>query len=220
MNLILLGPPGAGKGTQAQRLQDAHGLIQLSTGDMLRAAVASGSELGQTAKGIMEAGKLVPDDIMISMIEQRIDEPDCASGFILDGFPRTVAQAEALDEMLARKGRRLHAVIEMRVDDAALVRRITGRYSCARCGAGFHDEFQPTKVAGVCDRCGGMEFSRRPDDNAETVNARLGAYHEQTAPLLPYYRDRGTLKSVDGMASIDDVTREIDGLVAALGPVD
>ena len=220
MNLILLGPPGAGKGTQAQRLQDAHGLVQLSTGDMLRAAVASGSELGNTAKAIMEAGKLVPDDVMVGMIEQRIDEPDCTSGFILDGFPRTVAQAEALDGMLARKGRRLVAVIEMKVDDAALVRRITGRFSCAVCGAGYHEEFQPPRTAGVCDRCGGREFKRRADDNAQTVQTRLAAYHAQTAPLLPYYHEKGTLQSVDGMAAIDEVTRQIRDVVGALGAVD
>lgn len=220
MNLILLGPPGAGKGTQAQLLQDTHGLVQLSTGDMLRAAVASGSELGKAAKAIMEAGKLVPDDVMVRMIEQRIDEPDCAAGFILDGFPRTSAQAEALDDMLDRKGRRLAAVIEMKVDDAALARRITGRFSCASCGAGYHDEFQPPKAEGVCDRCGGKEFKRRADDNAQTVQTRLAAYHEQTAPLLPYYREKGTLESVDGMAPIDQVTREIENVINALGAVD
>ncbi len=217
MNLILLGPPGAGKGTQASRLEEACGPVQLSTGDMLRAAVASGSEIGRTAKAIMEAGELVPDDVMVSMIEQRIDEPDCAGGFILDGFPRTVGQAEALDEMLARKARRLDAVIEMAVDDGILVERIAGRFSCARCGAGYHRRFQPPVREGICDRCGGTEFKQRPDDNAETVKTRLAAYHAQTAPLLPYYRERGVLRTVDGMAGIDEVTGQIRTVVDALG---
>ena len=185
MNLIVFGPPGAGKGTQAQLLQNSHGLIQLSTGDMLRAAVASGSALGKQAKAVMGAGSLVPDDVMVAMIEQRIDEPACSEGFILDGFPRTVAQAEALDAMLAKKGRSLAAVIEMKVDDAALVDRITGRFSCAKCGAGYHDKFLQPKIAGICDRCGGAKFNRRADDNVDTVRARLSAYHDQTSPLLP-----------------------------------
>ena len=220
MNVILLGPPGAGKGTQAQRLRDAHGLVQLSTGDMLRAAVASGSPLGKTAKAMMEAGELVPDDVMVDMIEQRIDEPDYARGFILDGFPRTVAQAEALDEMLARKGHRLAAVIEMKVDAAALIRRITGRFSCASCESGYHQEFQPTKAPGVCDRCGGTEFKRRADDTAATASARLAAYHAQTAPLLPYYDAKGTLQSIDGMADIGEVTRQVEAVVRTLEAVD
>ena len=216
MNLILLGPPGAGKGTQAQRLEESDGLVQLSTGDMLRAAVASGSEIGRIAKPIIEAGRLVPDDVMVAMIEQRIDEPDCASGFILDGFPRTVAQAEALDEMLRRKNRRLDAVIEMAVDDAILVERISGRFSCASCGAGYHRRFRPTAEEGVCDRCGGTGFKQRPDDNEETVKTRLAAYHALTEPLLPYYRERGILKSVDGMAAIDDVAARIREAVGSL----
>ena len=215
MNLILLGPPGSGKGTQAIRLQESDGLVQLSTGEMLRAAVASGSETGRLVGSIMEAGRLVPDDIMVSMIDRRIDEPDCAGGFILDGFPRTVAQAKALDAMLARKARRLDAVIEIAVDDGALVERIAGRFSCADCGAGYHRRFQPTAVEGVCDRCGGTDFIERPDDNEETVKTRLAAYHAQTEPLLPYYRDRGILRSVDGMAGIDAVTAEIRAALRA-----
>jgi adenylate kinase len=215
MNLILLGPPGAGKGTQAQRLQSRFGIVQLSTGDMLRAAVAAGTELGRQAKSIMEAGKLVPDDVMVRLIAERIGEPDCRNGFILDGFPRTLGQAEALDRMLAGKGLRLDAVIEMKVDDDALTRRITGRFSCSKCGAVYHDETKRPRNEGVCDMCGGTEFTRRRDDNAETVKARLEAYHGQTAPLLPYYARRGVLKSVDGMAPIDDVTRQVESLLQA-----
>ena len=217
MNLILLGPPGAGKGTQARRLEKSDGLVQLSTGEMLRAAVASGSEIGSIARSVMEAGNLVPDDVMVAMIEQRIDAADCADGFILDGFPRTRAQAEALDDLLGRKGRRLDAVIEIAVDDRILVERISGRFSCAACGAGYHRRFQPTAEEGVCDRCGGTGFAQRPDDNEETVMTRLAAYHAQTAPLLPYYRERGILRSVDGMAAIDDVSAQIRDAVRGLG---
>jgi adenylate kinase len=212
VNLILLGPPGAGKGTQAQRLEKGRGLLQLSTGEMLRAAVESGSELGRKAKAIIDVGRLVPDEIMIEMISARIDEPDCRDGFILDGFPRTIGQAEALDEMLAKKGMKLDFVIEMKADDEALIERITGRFSCAKCGEGYHDKFRRLKVEGVCDVCGGTEFTRRADDNAETMKARLAEYHRQTAPILPYYGARSVLRSVDGMASIGEVARQIDAV--------
>ncbi|MEH6547428.1 MAG: adenylate kinase [Sneathiella sp.] len=216
MILILLGPPGAGKGTQAQRLQDKHGLIQLSTGDMLRAAVAAGSEVGLKAKSIMESGSLVSDDIMTGIISDRLDQPDCKNGVILDGFPRTETQAVALDEMLKSKGLELNAVIEMKTDDNILVERITGRYTCAKCGAGYHDSFLKPAKEGVCDKCGGSEFTRRNDDNAETVTSRLEAYHNQTAPLLPYYREKGILKQVDGMAGIDEVTQQMEAALQAI----
>jgi adenylate kinase len=213
VNIILLGPPGAGKGTQAQFLQDTRGLVQLSTGDMLRAAVASGSSLGQQAKKIMEAGELVPDAIMVALIADRISQPDCKSGFILDGFPRTVKQAEALDEMLTEKGLRLDAVIEMKVDDNALTARITGRYSCKNCGAGYHDTFKKPKTEGVCDKCGRMEFVRRADDTLEAVSKRLKVYHDQTAPILPYFEAKGILRSVDGMADISVVTEAVEKIL-------
>jgi adenylate kinase len=215
MNIILLGAPGAGKGTQAKRLEQSHKLIQLSTGEMLRAAAASGSELGKQAKRLMDAGNLVPDDLVIQMISERIDQPDCNGGFILDGFPRTTRQAMALDKMLAGKGLKLDAVIQMKVDEEALIERITGRFSCATCGAGYHDKFQRPKVEGVCDVCGGTEFIRRADDNEETVRARMDAYRAQTAPILPYYRDQSVLRTVDGMAPIDEVTRQIEAALAA-----
>jgi adenylate kinase len=210
MILILLGAPGAGKGTQAQHLMESRGLVQLSTGDMLRGAVANQTEVGKRAKAAMDAGALVSDEIVIAIIADRIEEDDCKKGFILDGFPRNLAQAEALDAMLAEKGMKLSGVVEIAVDDAALVSRITGRYSCASCNAGYHDEFKKPQVAGVCDSCGGKEFIRRKDDNEETVVSRLKAYHDQTAPLLPYYKERGVLLKVDGMAGINDVTRQMD----------
>jgi adenylate kinase len=214
MNIILLGPPGAGKGTQARRLQDSRGMVQLSTGDMLRAAVKAGTPVGQEAKKIMEAGKLVPDEMIIKMLAERITQPDCKNGFILDGFPRTVPQAEALDKMLAAKGLKLDHVIEMQVDDAAMVDRISGRYTCAKCGTGYHDRTKKPKVAGVCDTCGSTEFTRRADDKPETVKKRLDEYHALTAPILPYYRAKGALKAVDGMAEIDVVAAQIDAILA------
>jgi adenylate kinase len=181
---------------------------------MLRAEVASGSDLGRQAKQVMEAGQLMPDNIIIDMISKRIDAPDCRNGFVLDGFPRTEGQAVALDEMLDKKGGHIDAVIELAVDESALVERISGRFACAKCGAGYHDKFQRPKKDGVCDVCGGTEFVRRKDDNAETVKARLVAYREQTAPILPYYRGKGLLHQVDGMADLDDVTTAIDAVLA------
>jgi len=215
MRLILLGPPGAGKGTQAQRLMAAYDIVQLSTGDMLRAAVAAGTEVGLLAKAVMEAGELVSDDIVVGIISDRVDEDDCKNGFILDGFPRTLAQAEALEGMLARKNLSLDSVIEMQVDDGLLIDRVAGRYTCGNCGAGYHDENLKPKVDGICDNCGRSEFTRRADDNAETFGARLQAYHEQTAPLLPFYREKGNLQTVDGMADIDEVTKAMRTLLGA-----
>lgn len=214
MNIILLGPPGAGKGTQAQRLQNDVGMLQLSTGDMLRAEMKSGSALGEQAKGIVAAGKLVPDALMVGLIENRIAQPDCAKGFILDGFPRTEAQAQALDVMLEKTGKKLDQVVEMEVDEAALTERVVGRFTCARCGTGYHDKFKRPKVDGVCDVCGSTEFTRRSDDNAETMKTRMAAYRAQTEPLLPYYRAKGILKKVDGMAAMDEVYRQIRAVLA------
>ena len=213
MNIVLFGPPGAGKGTQAKRIEARYSLIQLSTGDMLRAAVAADSALGREAKAIMEAGQLVPDDLMIKMIGERIDQPDCAKGFILDGFPRTLEQARALDGLLGEKGLKLDRVVEMKADEDELVHRIAGRFTCASCGAGYHDSFQKPAQEGVCDACGGTEFTRRADDNEETVRKRLVAYRAQTEPILPYYADQGILAQIDGMAEIDEVTRQIEAIL-------
>ena len=215
MNIILLGPPGAGKGTQAKRLETNNNMVQLSTGDMLRQVVATGSELGQEAKRVMDAGQLMPDELMIRLISDRIDQ-DCSGGFILDGFPRTVRQAEGLDRMLAEKGVKLDAVIEMKIDEEALIARVTGRFSCNTCGAGYHDEFQRPAVDGVCDVCGGTEFIRRADDNEETVRARMEAYKSQTAPILPYYSEKGILSSIDGMASIEVIAGRIEATLGAV----
>jgi adenylate kinase len=218
MNLILLGPPGAGKGTQAKILEEHRGFKQLSTGDMLRAAVAAGTEQGLKAKAIMDRGDLVSDDVIIAIVGDRLDKPDVAKGVVFDGFPRTPAQAKALDAMLVKRGTKLNAVIEMKVDDEALVKRIVGRYTCATCGKGYHDEFAKPKQAGICDVCGSSEFTRRADDNEKTVRDRLHVYNTQTAPLVAYYRQMGNLHVIDGMADIAKVTRDVaavlDGLKA------
>jgi adenylate kinase len=216
MNLILLGPPGAGKGTQAKQIAATHGLRQLSTGDMLRAAVAAGTEMGQRAKAIMDTGELVPDPVVIAIISERIDEPDCAAGIVLDGFPRTLAQADALDALLKQKRKPLDAVIELRVDDNELIERIAGRFTCATCGEGYHDRFKRPRVEGRCDVCQGSAFIRRPDDSADTVTRRLMVYYRETAPLIGYYYCKGRLKRVDGMAGIPEVAAKIDEVLAEI----
>jgi adenylate kinase len=214
LNIILLGPPGAGKGTQASRLQAERGMIQLSTGDMLREARASGSPIGEKVKAIMDAGELVSDDIVTALIGERLDScADC--GAIFDGFPRTRAQAEALDLLLSDRGRRLDYVIELVVDEDALVARITGRFTCAKCGTGYHDKFRPTKVEGVCDVCGSTEFERRPDDNEQTVRTRMAEYRAKTKPILPYYEQRGLIRRVEGMASVEEVGAQISRILDA-----
>jgi len=213
MRLILLGPPGAGKGTQAQRLIEKHGIPQLSTGDMLRAAVAQGTDVGKRAKAVMDAGDLVSDEIVNQIVSERIDQPDCENGFILDGYPRTLNQADSVEAMLAAKGLHLDRVIEMRVDDDVLVRRVAGRFSCAHCGTVYHDEDKRPKTEGVCDSCGSTEFKRRPDDNADTMRTRLRNYYKDTSPLVGYYHCKGTLRTVDGMKPIDEVAQSIEAAI-------
>ena len=215
MIVILLGPPGSGKGTQAKRIQQTHGVVQLSTGDMLRAETDSDTEFGRRVKAIMDSGQLVPDETMIEMIDRRITQPDCRKGFILDGFPRTVPQAEALDAMLARRGLKLDHVILLDVDETALVDRLSGRFTCGECGASYHDRYNRPKRDGVCNGCGSTQFTRRADDRPEAVRARFDVYRGQTAPILPYYSARGVLRRVDGMADIDTVTCEIDKILGS-----
>jgi adenylate kinase len=220
MNLVLLGAPGAGKGTQAKRLEETFGIVHLSTGDMLRAEVAAGTAIGKQVDEIMRAGRLVPDVVIIDLIDHRLDRDDARQGFILDGFPRTLPQAVALDTMLAKKHLALDRVISIEVDDEAMVVRISGRFTCARCGEGYHDTFKPTRVAGVCDVCGSTEFLRRADDNPETVRQRLKAYHAQTEPIIAYYDEHGLVRRIDGMQSIDEVTRQVIAAVRNQAPVD
>jgi len=213
LNLILLGPPGAGKGTQASRLVKERGMVQLSTGDMLRAAVAAGTPVGLAAKAVMESGGLVSDEIVSGILSERLDQPDARAGFILDGYPRTDVQADSLDSMLAEKGLMLDHVIELVVDEDALVERITGRFTCGSCGEGYHDHFKQPKVEGVCDVCGASNFKRRADDNESTVRQRMAEYRAKTAPIIPHYEGRGIVARVDGMASMDDVAAAIDGVI-------
>lgn len=213
--LILLGPPGAGKGTQARMLEETFGLVQLSTGDLLRAAVAAGTEAGKAAKAVMEAGDLVSDGIVIAILRDRLGEPDCAKGVILDGFPRTTVQAQALDGLLETTGQKINAAISLEVEDAEMVTRISGRYTCGACGEGYHDTFKQPAVAGTCDKCGGTDMKRRADDNAETVASRLEAYHAQTAPLIAYYQGKGALKTINAMGDIDEIAQGLNEIVAS-----
>jgi adenylate kinase len=212
--LILLGPPGAGKGTQARMLEDKFGLVQLSTGDLLRAAVAAGTPAGKAAKAVMEEGGLVSDEIVLAILRDRLAQPDVARGIILDGFPRTAGQAADLDKLLHYTGQSVNAAISLEVDDEAMITRVAGRYTCAKCGEGYHDEFKQPEVAGVCDKCGGTEFKRRADDNAETARARLEAYHAQTAPLIAHYRALGVLQEIDAMGSIDKIAADLGSIVS------
>ena len=214
--LILLGPPGAGKGTQARMLEEDFGLIQLSTGDLLRAAVAAGTEAGRKAKAVMEAGQLVSDDIVLAILKDRMSQPDVSNGVILDGFPRTAGQAASLDALLSGAGQKITAAISLEVDDEAMVGRVSGRYTCAKCGEGYHDEFKLPKTAGVCDKCGGTDMKRRADDNAETVRERLKAYHAQTAPLIAYYDGKGVLQRIDAMGAIADIRQGLGAIVGSV----
>ncbi len=213
--LILLGPPGAGKGTQARKLEEGFGLVQLSTGDLLRAAVAAGTDAGKAAKAVMEAGDLVSDEIVINILRDRLADADCQQGVILDGFPRTTVQAEALDALLAESGQKINAAVSLEVDDAAMVTRISGRYTCGGCGEGYHDSYKQPAQDGICDNCGGSDMKRRADDNAETVASRLTAYHAQTAPLIAYYDCKGALQSIDAMGEIDGIAQKLGGIVKA-----
>ncbi len=215
-NLMLLGPPGAGKGTQAKEIAARHGLTQLSTGDMLRASIAAGSEIGKRVKEIMAKGELVPDEVVIGIVAERMDAPDCKNGVILDGFPRNLAQAAAFDKVLAARKKKLDVVIELEVDDKLLIKRITGRFTCAKCGAGYHDDFKLPRIKGVCDVCGSTEFTRRADDNEATVTRRLAVYHRETSPLIQYYAGKGILRSVDGMAAIAQVAQAIDKVLGEI----
>ncbi|ABG30772.1 adenylate kinase [Roseobacter denitrificans] len=212
--LILLGPPGAGKGTQARMLQEKFGLVQLSTGDLLRAAVAAGTKAGIEAKAVMAAGGLVSDEIVLQVLADRLCEPDCAAGVVLDGFPRTTGQAEALDQMLAKSGQRINAAIALEVDNVKMVLRIAGRFTCADCGEGYHDNFKPTRAEGVCDGCGSTKMTRRADDNAQTVMSRLDAYQEQTEPLIAYYDAKGSLRRVNAMGDISAIAQSIAQIVS------
>lgn len=216
--LILLGPPGAGKGTQARLLEQKYGLVQLSTGDLLRAAVAAGTDAGKAAKAVMESGGLVSDDIVIAILRDRLAAPDCAGGVILDGFPRTTVQAKALDDVLAETGQHINAAISLEVNDADMVTRISGRFTCGECGEGYHDSFKAPAVAGTCDSCGSTNMKRRADDNAETVASRLEAYHAQTAPLISYYADQEVLTSVDAMGDIADIAAALADVVQSTRP--
>jgi len=215
MNLILLGPPGAGKGTQARLLVESRGLVQLSTGDMLRAAVAAGTEVGKKAKAIMDRGDLVTDEVVIGIISDRLDEPDMKGGAIFDGFPRTLAQADALTELLAEKGLALDAVVEMRCDDEALVERVTGRYTCGACGEGYHRTFKKPAKEGVCDKCGASQMEQRADDNEDSFRTRLLNYYKDTSPLIGYYHAKGSLRPIDGTADINVVTKQINAVITA-----
>ena len=214
MNLIILGPPGAGKGTQSEKMAEIFGLVQLSTGDMLRAEVKSGSKLGNEAKNTMDLGELAPDDLIMAMISKQIDKPSTLRGFILDGFPRTTAQATALDEMLSEKSLKMDHVIQLVVDENVIVERLSGRFSCAKCGVGYHDSFKKPDEDGKCDKCGAQEFLRRSDDKPKTVRSRLLAYREQTAPIIPYYSNKGVLQSIDGMGTMEEVFGQINEIVA------